>query len=566
MSFLERRLSRLHHLSDETISRLLSGESSALQRVRAQGHLANCWQCRLRSDALNRAAMQVAGYRKNLAEATPANLQRRRILLAELRRRAEKTEPQPAWSRSILYLCQRVVNQMSPVLASVAIVVSATILLIWVWHRPATSVTASQVLDRAEIAEKAVSKGKAGVVYQRVSITTPHRRIEHEIYRDVRSVRRRRPEPLKTETEPIRQVMSSVGVDWQAPLSAASYREWHDRQSSVSDEVRKTGGDLLTLISKVPNGQIQQQSLTVRTSDFHPVGRTIEVGAYGTIEIAELSYAVLGWSGVNEALFEPLADQPPVHPVVLPNLPSAMELDSAELSARLVLNRMHADEGEQISISRSHRAVQVKGIVDTEERKREIVSKFSGLPHVTADVLSIAELQNLPRNESAAQPIQVQSIKSQPSPLETFLDAEGSRRTELGDISQRLLQAALKVQQSARELIALRKRFPALNDSSGKDPALSELTQSYKERLLAGLDTEVSALDALRVIQRQEQPPGTATIDLAAETDRNEALCRELIVGSAGATRQISEIVPELYQSIARIRSAIGTSSPTSTK
>ncbi len=62
---------------------------------------------------------------------------------------------------------------------------------------------------------------------------------------------------------------------------------------------------------------------------------------------------------------------------------TAAALDSAELSARVVLNRLHADEGEQISISRTNRGVNVKGVVDTDERKREIATRLSAVPYVT---------------------------------------------------------------------------------------------------------------------------------------------------------------------------------------
>jgi hypothetical protein len=358
--------------------------------------------------------------------------------------------------------------------------------------------------------------------------------------------------------------MASVGVDWEAPLSAASYREWHDRQVSVSDEVRKEDENRLTLVTKLSNGPIQEESLTVRASDFHPIERTIETRAYGTIEIAELSYAVLDWSGVNEALFEPLTTPIHAHPALLPALPTAAELDSAELSARLALNRLHADEGEQISISRTDRAIEVKGVVETNERKHDIVSKLRQLPHVTAEVLSIPELQANPRDSSVAQSIRMQSVDAQPSPLEKYLDAEGNRKTELADSSQRLLDAALKVRQSAAELTTVEKKF-ASPQSSSRDSAFSQLTQSYAGRLLAGLDSEASTLDALGFTRRQRDTPDVTSIDLAAEVDHNEALCRELIAGSAGPTRQTSEIVPELYESITKIRLAM-TAAPKSAK
>src|SRR5260221_8465529 len=96
-----------------------------------------------------------------------------------------------------------------------AIILAAIALLVWVWQRPPLPVNAAQLLRRAESSDLAITRGKPGVVYQKVRITTSRSNVEHEIYRDVRGVRRRRPELAKTdEVESIREVLSKVGVDW----------------------------------------------------------------------------------------------------------------------------------------------------------------------------------------------------------------------------------------------------------------------------------------------------------------------------------------------------------------
>jgi hypothetical protein len=566
MNFLIGSLSRFQHLSDETISRLIAGELATVRAFRARSHIEKCWQCRSRREAFERAAMQVTEHRNRLVEGTPPNPQRRELLLADLRRRAEQNAPQPIWTRSIFYLHMWIDKQMSPIFTSAVIVLTAAVLLIWVWQRSDRNpVNAAQLLQRAVASDTAISQEKMGVIYQNVRITTSRAKVEHEIYRDPRGIRHRRPEPVKAETASVQHVLSTIGVDWDAPLSATSYREWHDRQTSVSDEVHKDDGNLLTLVSKVPNNWIEEESLTVRASDFHPVARTIETRSYGTVEIAEVSYAVLPWSGVNEALFEPLGGVLHTNPAILPSLPTTAELDSDELSARLVLNHLQADEGEQITIMRTDHAVVVKGVVETDDRKKEIVQKLWPLPHVKADILSLAELQSLPPDKTTAQSVQMQSVDVQPSPLEKYLDTKGDRKEDLGSASQRLLDAALKVRQNARELTNLKERYAALDQSGSQDSILSQLTQSYVERLSAGLDDETKTLTALGFENQTPTSSNTSAIDLAAEVDHNEALCRTLIAGSSESTRPASEIVSEVYESIARIRLAVA-ALPRSTK
>jgi hypothetical protein len=547
-------LSRLQHLSDETISRLIAGEIGAFGGFRAKFHLDKCWQCRSRREAFERAAMQVTEYRNRIVEGTPLDRQRRERLLSDLRRRAAQDAPQPMWIRSISNFHVWIGKQMSPIVTSAAIVIVATVLLIVVWQRASGPVSAAELLQRAIASDASVSQQTQSVIYQKVLVTTPRLKVEHEVYRDPRGVRHR---IRQTKAEPVQEVLSAVGVDWDAPLSAASYSGWRDRQSSVADEVRKGDGNLITLVSKVRDGWIQEETLTVRGSDFHPVARTITTTAYGTIEIAELSYAELPWSGVNDALFEPLGSPSHEATVLPPSLPTSADLDVTELSVRLVLNQLHADEGEQISVTQTQHGIDVKGVVATSERKSEIVKNLLPIQHVRVDVLSIAELQSLPLDKSVAKSVQLQSVEVLPSPLAKYLEQQGQQKTTLAEASQGLLDASLKVRQNLDELLALQSRFAAKDLADSEKSMMSRLSQSYSERLVEGLDEEAATLNSLGFVDHGLPLPDSTGLDLGKEVDRNDARCRELIAGSGEAVRPAAELAPEIYGSIARIRLAV---------
>lgn len=546
MSLFLRGLIRWQHLSDEALSRGLSGELSAVRSLGARAHVSRCWQCRSRRDALERAAMQLAEHRKRVAASTPANPARRGMLVAALRERAAHQRTPSRFTFSAPLLSRSVQESMTPLLASVAIVLSATVLLAWIWSRPQNVVTPGELLARAQSCDEQ-SGTTSGVIYQRVSITTPRYHIEHETYRDLRGVRRRRPEHLSAQAQPVRQILTSLGVDWENPLSAASYRAWRDRQIAASDRVQTTK-NALTLVTTVPAQPVFMESLTVRASDFRPVARTVKSREYGTIEIAEVSYAVLDWQGVNQALFEPLAAPSSQPAPVLRHLPpSVLDLDHAELSARLALNRLHADQGEQISMARTDRSVIIRGVVDTEARRQEIVSALAILPHVATDIHSLAELESLPEDHAVPDSIQVQSATAGPSPLESYLAAQGRLR-ELSEISQRLLDAVLQVRQSATELTDLRTRY-----AGGQNAAVGLLADSYTARLTAGLNAEQSVLQELFPDLAAIRSMGNA--DLAAQVDRNEALCRALIA-AGDSSRNVPQLVTELFDTVIEIRSS----------
>jgi hypothetical protein len=501
--------------------------------------------------------MQVTEFSRYVAERIPSDRERRASLLAALRQRAQQTPIRPTTSSFIFQSSEQASTLMIPVLASIAIVFVATALLASVWQRPSSVVSAAELLRRAETADQAVALGKPGVVYQKIRIITPNSSVEREIYRDSRGVRRRR--SATALTEPVRTELSKAGVDWDAPLSVDSFRSWRDRQPVATDIVFRKNGNLLTLVTKVSNQWIQEESLTVRAADFHPVERTIRTNSSETIEIAELNYAVLDWSGVNEALFEPLISAPVPHlaPVVLPALPLSAALDSAELSVRVALNQLRADEGEQISVSRTDRSIEVKGIVETMERKEEIVNGLQLIPHVTLEVFSIPELKVPQPSDIVAQSIAVQSVDVQASALERYLTAKHHFDFSADDISRGLLEGSLGVEQNANKLTELSDRFSTMKGSDARDNAFLQLSKSYSTRLLASLDSELSTLDSLGLPQPEHMAEAKASVDLTAEAARNEALCQELISGNSSTSRSAEDIAPELYTSIARIRSAV---------
>lgn len=486
MSSLGMRLNRLQHVSDESISRLIAGELSPLADLRASRHMVRCWQCRARREAMERAAMRITEHRRIMAARINPDPERRAALVAALRNRAQQQGPPPLATKSLFDISVNPGYPMNPLFASFAIVLIATFLLCWIWQRPKATVSAGQLMLSAQMAERQVAEGKAGVVYQKVHITTTHTSIEREIYRDARGVRQPRPQAMHEEASRVRSLFNQIDVDWDNPLSAVSFREWHDRQQGGVDRVIQREGNLLTLETTVRDSRIEAESLTVRADDFHPVARTIRTSD-NTIQVAELNYAVLDWSGVNDALFEPLpspagSSRPVLHAVAPPSLPSAMMLDNAELAARLELNHLQADRGEQIAVNRNDHEVQVKGIVETSARKEEIARALGKIPLVQVELLSLAELQQQPVDNTITQSVSMQSVEVAASPLERYLTSTGQPPASQQEIAHTLLDSALQMKQSAVALESLQHRFAAMPQSSAADSAYAQLFASAAER------------------------------------------------------------------------------------
>jgi anti-sigma factor RsiW len=564
-TLFQHTLTRFGHLSDETITKLLDGELTSMREFRANAHLGKCWQCKARRETLEKAAFQVVEYRKHhLERRLPLNPIRRETFLVRLDEVLEETAAAPWWSRTFSQLRSLSIPHMNPVYASTFVIVAAAVLLIFIWQRNAAPVSASVFLEKAVQAEaKQFSPIVPGVIYQKVEIRTNSKTIERALYRDVAHKRKPRPVMLNSEEEASRGELEAAGVDWQQPLSAEAYRKWHDGQPAAEDEVRRSGNEFLILTTSISSGPIAAESLTVRAQDFHAVSRTVSMRDRENIEIAEVHYDTLGWDAVNDALFEPVAGGvlAPSAALVLPHLPSPEQLDLAELQARLVLNRLHADSTEQLEFLRSHSSVEVKGVVESNARKQELVAQLRTVPHVLPAIFSVDDLRTHGEAENTASSVRAYSTVAQESPLEQFFRAQGKGTDTLNATSQRMLDAALSVKQESSAIADLYQRFGNTQlDEVGRS-TLRQLLDAHASHLQQAVDAEDSIL-AETVTTRPVGIEAWSALDgtrasLGTAAASNMALCKELISGNDGSQRDAILIASDLFRSTQELRNSL---------
>lgn len=554
------------HVGEDMLLSLLDGELSSMQTRRAQKHLESCWTCRARRDQLEKTIGRFVGYRRHLVGShMPPPPRGREMFLAKLDELIQARK-QPWYSRPAQLLRRLTPQSMSPIIASTLVVGVAAVLLFFIWQRNVQTVSASQLLSKAEVWDVQPSSATPStVVYQKVEIRTKTKKLGRAIYRDVSGKRKPRQIALEASDEAIKREVEATGVDWQQPLSATGFREWRDRQPSFSDKVTKSGDQLLTLTTSVPSGPVASESLTVRADDFHPIGRTIQMREDDDrIEIAELSYAVLGWNEVNEALFEPLSSGAPAvtASIRLPALPSVEQLDLAELQARLVLNRLNADSTEQLEFSRSQSAIQVKGIVESTQRKNVLVAQLRQVPHVMPAIFSVEELNAREESSSAVSSVKTYSVVGQPSPLEQFFKAQGKDESAVSEVSQRLLDAAASVKQESSAIDDLLQRFGAdTNLGDAGKATFSELIQRHITKLQSALDAEDNLIhvNVLTVTanRRPVSVKDASPAALAAAGGRNMTLCREFISGGDAVARPAEVISSDVLDSAQQLRAIL---------
>jgi len=455
---------------------------------------------------------------------------------------------------------------MNPVLISAVIILLAIGALSTVWYHNSPQVSAHEFIERAAASESSTLQHDSGVMCQRIRIRTPREVLERTVYLDLQRRRRPRMDQGSKAGTRLSNELAGAGVSWENPLSAGSFVEWHEREAVRSDDVARIGNDLLTLTTSVASGAIISESITVRRTDFHTVARSIQFREEGKIEIAELDYALLGWNASTETMFEPVSSNP-----LTANSPSAAslplihlsseELDEAELQARLALSRIDADSSEPLEFSRSDNAVQISGVVATDERKNQLLGQLRLLPHVITSIFSVDELNahRSPQN-SGAGATQVYSSIGGPSPLSSLFVQQARSQRDAGLVSQILLDSTLSAQRESSALTELVQRFSdngRLSESA--QDALTTLLTFHLNKLDNALHTEEQVVNSLQILG-DSSPDSTATSDIAkpqtltVAAARNRELCSELVSGSESSTRSAQAIVADILRSIEDVR------------
>lgn len=473
----------------------------------------------------------------------------------------------PLWSKLWAKLKRVALPDMNPIFATALILAAASLLCFAVWWNQLPHITTNALLMRAEAWDPAAHPSRApGVIYQRISIKTPQRIVNRAIYRDAQGIRRPKRQELDAADAQLKERLAKAGVNWDEPLSATSYRDWHDRQRGWQDAIEKTGAHLLKLTTTVSDGPIMQESLTVRDTDFHPVARTIELQDTGTVEIAELSYEVLPWSAAREDWFEPLApsplgaavSSPGVHVLPrMPRFPSEAELDEAELGTRMVLHQLSADTNERIEIDRGANGVQVKGIVATAERKHEIEARLHQVPHVLSALYTFQELQDRQSAANEITSIRQASLAATPSPLEAHLTGQGMSRAEAGELEIDLSNASVTVSRESKAIEDLLVQFgPNKRLTPAAREAFDQLLADHRAKILSSLKEEEQLL-AQAGIPLAPLNGDESSRQLIPAMERHRALCSELLSSNDSHPRNAQAIAVELEQSLRRLRAIV---------
>jgi len=565
------------HLSDDRLASLFCSQLPLRERWAARQHLAACPQCRLRKEELEGRCADdfFDGYLKiRRKERLPQEpeMEFSRKLRFQIQSAEPSRKPQEVKAIRFPGISFAELSPMNLALVfSMVFGLAAILSFGYWWQQRVPRISSNALLVQAEKWDMSNPASTSGVVYQSVRINFSKQMkketITRSIYRDTQGRRKPKRVNLDGEEQQLASTLVAAGLDWDEPLSATGYQNWHDRQRVREDNIVRAGSHLLRLTTTVPDGLVAEESLTVRDTDFHPVQRTVALRNNSTVEIAELDYKILPWASVDTNLFEPIGSLDTSiatasgRVLSFPRMPETLsesQLDQAELGALLILNRLHADTGEEIKIRRYEGIVAVEGLVESEERKRQLQSQLATVPHLTVSIRSIDDLRKTPDAGGAVTSVKAASMQDHPSPLGQYLEARGQSVNGVNGLAERFFHSALTISQESKAITDLETRFTSENQMTILASATrAELIYSHRERLEEALKEERRLLSEVR---RTGSGNGTSARDrlsLLNSAQKNLALSKELIETDSASPRNAASILTEMSTTVDELTAAI---------
>jgi hypothetical protein len=267
------------HLSEGTIIRKIAQELSPAGSLRERQHLYQCRHCEARAKRLARASRRVSELRQNgIDRLGPLPSARRDLFVRQLDEMPESIPARPWWR--VLPFTHAVpgFGKFAPSFkVALVIVMCAGLILFPVGRGHFQTVSAAEFLNRATALDQNAAKITGSeVMRRRFRVKTEKNTFEHDAYRDISDSRQLRPVKGEPEDADLTARLALAGGEWDDPLSAVSFKAWHDRQVNPVDEVHSSGGGLLTAGTRAASSSIAREPLTVRQDGFHPVERTVE--------------------------------------------------------------------------------------------------------------------------------------------------------------------------------------------------------------------------------------------------------------------------------------------------
>jgi hypothetical protein len=418
------------HPSPASILSVLNGTADEAERRAVSEHIAVCPRCSVVSEHDGPLLRELGTYSQLISQSKQAQ----------------------ANSKPLAFPKKNTDKTIATWIAGGAIAASALI-VISMWPRHIQTVSAAELLSRAEAAQETADTSQHSYRMNVGSTTCLTTDATWSQPGDSRSdlCGKLHGQLLKTHWDDRRM------------LSARSYRQWHDSLSRRRDSVLHQE-PYWTVKTDTDEGLLRSASLRVRSSDYRPVGLTLEFAALESVSVVEsepverhirVPAMETGMSVKTESLQH--VDQPE---------------DAIEAQAWSMLRTLGGDSGWEATITRKGAEVRVVGFIHDESRRDKFEEAYSHLQGVSTD---LKRPEVLPKRGSngEGQPLAEKTLER----LIPDSHQRGERVTEIADASRAIVGKAFLCDQ----LIARRNAF----QDSPSAHALTPLIEEERADILA---------------------------------------------------------------------------------
>ncbi|MBB6142842.1 hypothetical protein HNQ77_000780 [Silvibacterium bohemicum] len=311
-------------------------------------------------------------------------------------------------------------------------IAAALLIMIFAWPKHIQTVSAAELLSRAEAAQEDT---RAGQHSYRLNVGASTCSTTDASWS----------QPTDSDSDlcgRVRVQLLKAHWDDRRMLSARSYRQWHDSLSRRRDSVLHQE-PYWTIKTDTDQGLLRSASLSVRSSDYRPVGLTLEFAGLERVSVIE-----------SEPAAERRVYVPSREPETTVKGESVQDVDPAEdaieAQAWKLLRSVGGDSGWEATITRKGSEVRVVGFIDDASRKEKFEEAFAQLQGVSTD---LERPEALPKrgHSGEGQPLAEMTLER----LIPDSHQRGERVTEIADASRAVVGKAFFCDQ----LIARRNAF-----------------------------------------------------------------------------------------------------------
>ncbi len=379
----------MSHPEEEQLLRFADGEPTSRSTSAIRSHLEACWQCRTELEEMQSTVAECIRYRKNVLQRhLPAPPEPWADIYRGFDAIDAGLDRVSFWERVTRILLAPLHNTKRWAPVAVALVV---LCVLFYRFRQTPSVQAAELLRKAIAAADARPEAP-----RRLQIRT----------RDAR-LTRVSGAPDTDALRPVQALFQAAHYDWNDPLSAKSYQAWRDGLADKRDEVMEDQ-DAYSIRTHSGSGELVEATLKIRRQDLRPVEERFEFGNREWVEITELPAesapdappAIAAPGGRAVATSE--ARTKPPSAAVSPEPATAGD----QVRVLVALNRVGADLGDPIEVSRAGGEIVVSGVGVDPRRQQEIRDALRSQPHVAVHfseaITDKAPPDTAPQSDSAA--------------------------------------------------------------------------------------------------------------------------------------------------------------------